>query len=427
MSRFELGGKGDPIPLEALPDAFTTDAAPLLLRLEDGVDFIPAVYTSFGFTHYEAWCIGASGGRGGEAREKALFTITYKFETVPSSLWNSFIEVNRYYYGDEVFVGNGTPGYPYGGYMPIREYVELLYPEHQYQVQTYSAPVLKDPIAWGGGAGGGGLHVTSGRLEDLPEAVPVYVGQVGADGNLGHKLSSGSAIPNPLAYLANPIPPAGGPFWNWQARYPLPNPSFLPPQAGADGGVSSFGDVCVASGGKGGRSAVKWVSGQLIIDGVGGEGGIGGQSAAGGGALGGTTEADAPDGTWDGEIGQGGGGGRGGAFSSEFFWDALNQTWHGRGEKRNPGNGGQGSFSYADTSVFGARQRKQPPITVSGEPSLMHTGVVLTPGDSAPPITYSVLPGSGGGARAKGLPFGSYAVTYSPNGLVLLRLYKVIE
>lgn len=73
--------------------------------------------------------------------------------------------------------------------------------------------------------------------------------------------------------------------------------------------------------------------------------------------------------------------------------------------------GGQGSFSYINTKVYGPRQMPSSYVkTQSG---------LLVP-------THIVVPGSGGGARAPGKRYyGSRAVGFKPEGLVLLRLMKL--
>jgi collagen type III alpha len=171
--------------------------------------------------------------------------------------------------------------------------------------------------AWsnGGGGGGGGLHIVTGLLVALPALVEVVIGAAGADG--ADEPNVGKADPS------------------WHA-----------PLDGEDGGASTFnGETCKASGGKGGEGTkqgidVVWLgvgpasSTFYRPGGRGGAGGIGGQVEAGGGAAGAGTiftdpgpgphaREDGPqywsrpqgsDGSWDGTIGQGGGGGDGGTY-----------------------------------------------------------------------------------------------------------------
>lgn len=69
-------------------------------------------------------------------------------------------------------------------------------------------------------------------------------------------------------------------------------------------------------------------------------------------------------------------------------------------------NGGQGSFAYADPSVVGNRGQR-----------------TTTPQSSG----YPVLPGGGGGAKPTPVTkFGGYATGFSPNGIVLVRLFKIV-
>lgn len=82
---------------------------------------------------------------------------------------------------------------------------------------------------------------------------------------------------------------------------------------------------------------------------------------------------------------------------------------------RRASSGGRGSFSYADTSVFGARQLRS-----------THPAAVWRPGTPTPEVPQIVVAGGGGGGRANhSLPFGSYAPGFSPHGVVLIRLTRV--
>lgn len=269
--RFQLKGHGNPIPAEALPDANAGGAQPpFVLNLADGAIFIPDGYIALGFTHYEVWCIGAAGGRGGPAAGRAGIGADGS--------------------GPSEYLGASWPSYMVGSI------------QHWHDPFLPSEAVLEDSGGVGAG-GGGGLHVVSGLLVDLPDACPVVVGQAGADAPIGQ-----NASPDPM----EAVPP----FFNPENQvYDEPHELFYPPVAGGDGGASSFGgDICQASGGKGGRPSQVWVDDTLWIDGQGGEGGSGGQSAAGGGGAGSDTEDPGQEGTWDGTIGKGGGGGRGGLY-----------------------------------------------------------------------------------------------------------------
>jgi hypothetical protein len=90
---------------------------------------------------------------------------------------------------------------------------------------------------------------------------------------------------------------------------------------------------------------------------------------------------------------------------------------------RQGSSGGQGSFSYADTSVYGARQPRFFPIYEYYRYDTA-TGLIL----STTRMTGSdpIGAGGGGGARVNQLKgYGSKAPGYSPHGLVLIRLFRV--
>lgn len=361
MSRIELGGFGDPIPLEALVDLSLDDTFPsLVFNLPDGSPFDKTDYAGVGYTHYEAWCIGAAGGRAGRLRHR---------DALVSAITSQ-----------------------------------------------------------GGGGGGGGLHHVSGLLSDLLTLTPVVVGVAGADG------ADGADTVN-------------------EATEQPGNP-------GSDGGYSAFGSVCEASGGKGGLVTGARYGGttvpipggsyyvwrlQLRPGGDGGEGGIGGQTVPGGGAAGGSHmvhfvpgftglqtrgyyDLIAPVlGSWDGEsIGEGGGGGRGGthtilsshippradpsvswgaAWPPDVYANHETNLWYATA-------GAKGSFNFADTSHYGNGQ----PASLS-EPILID--VLTTPG-------RLIVPGGGGGGRVNEmLRYGSFATGFSPNGCVVIRLFRV--
>lgn len=258
--QIRLAGDGDKIPLEALPDFEQTNA--LTLVLPDGYIFNKADFIALGYENYEVICIGGAGGRGGKSSFSAA-------------------------------------GFTY----------------HTFFTQ-------------GGSGGGGGLHVVAGALADLPDSCAVVVGAAGVDG-LDGVYSSG-------AY--------GGSDGHGTLDRGDP---------GTDGAASTFGaTICRASGGKGGGAppannnkaarsgndalrevwdGTQWI-GDVRAGGDGGQGGKGGQTTAGGGGNGGKslpggyssasgshantpqTLSDPENGGWDGTIGEGGGGGRGGTF-----------------------------------------------------------------------------------------------------------------
>lgn len=86
---------------------------------------------------------------------------------------------------------------------------------------------------------------------------------------------------------------------------------------------------------------------------------------------------------------------------------------------RGAGNGGRGSFSYADTTVYGPRGTR---ITVAipiGNPIM---------GGHSGSFPGALVPGGGGGAKAnrkKELLRGSRAVGAGPHGIVIIRLTRV--
>lgn len=332
--RVSLNGYGDAIP-ESYFDAGLEPDTSLGIFLEDGVPFEKADYVALGYTHFQAWCVGAAGGKGGSIL---------------------------------------------GGLN------------------------LVDSL--GGAGGGGGLHRVAGLLADLPDSCPVVIGQAGADGVNG-----------------------SDDRWPWLFESWDPDPSYVYPTSGEDGDFSSFNDdLCRASGGKGGgptqappdppagTSLDDWDLYAALVNtarlgGVGGQGGCGDQTGAGGGGLGGSvvrpgfgllTYTPAHDGTWDGVIGKGGGGGSGG----HIHMTAPGTLGPGWSELQKAGNGGNGSFSYRDTSVYGSREKAH----------------------ATPPIGHNevIFPGSGGGARVNKLSrYGSRAPGADPNGAVFIRLIIV--
>jgi hypothetical protein len=194
---------------------------------------------------------------------------------------------------------------------------------------------------WGGAGGGGGLHIVKGRLLDLPAEVPVVIGQPGSEG--------------------------------------------IDVDAG-DGEASQFGEIAMASGGKGGKAGPPFQNlryrtqvGQIRTEhptggGSGGDGGKGGQIVAGGGGRGarfiqpippadivngvgtGYHSFESEDGKWDGDIGEGGGGGMGGVWlTDDSYYAMLNNR---AAYAVHPSStGARGSFSRSDTSRFMDGQR----------------------------------------------------------------------
>lgn len=397
--RVELKGEGDSIPIIALPDPnLSSDVPPQSFLLETG-EFLKADYVSLGYTNYEVMCIGAAGGKGGD----------------------------------------------------VPHYVNWSH---------------------GGGGGGGGLHHVGGLLADLPDVVPVVVGQPGADGidgnnstiytpahskglpdedfpnedlsivdtgerplmRGGHTYITAAGVMVPPYVMVNnytgevvPPYPAVVPDRIPYVLYPnivaSPfGPAYVAPQDGGDGGHSAFGAVCKASGGKGGKKSLIFVlyntqygGLQNIPGGDGGDGGVGNSDIPGGGAAGGKTiltyDPAHPgkvtgislvlpeDGGWNGVIGEGGGGGRGGTL----YQNPIITAGHTDPPVIHPaGNGGQGSFNFGDPSVFGPKQNRQNDL---GKP---------------------IVPGAGGGARVgPALIFGGRSVGAKPEGAVWIRLTRV--
>ncbi len=122
--------------------------------------------------------------------------------------------------------------------------------------------------------------------------------------------------------------------------------------------------------------------------------GAGNSSVAGGGGAGSVADLiKGSDGTWDGDIGKGGGGGRAG-YANTFI--DVGSGIPAPNTYKAASAGGQGSYSFADSTVFGARGW---------------------------PIDYEA--GSGGGAKIGSLQYGSHALGYDPNGAVIIRLTKI--
>lgn len=331
--RLELGGHEGPIPNIALPDLKLSVDMPIQsLVLVDGSNFEKAGWVTLGYTHYEVWCVGAAGGMGGEAAGGYIpDPPTITFETYPDDLWAAMKAdyVRGYQMSGSYYVSYVDSNDNLNPYKTVTwgEWFELQNPTHRAQIQHHQDPfsISAESPAVGGGGGGGGLHVISGELFDLPDSIPVTVGVAGNDALPGQIHSPNpfdpyAEITNLLAegYDAHPSVYNNQRFrydrMVFENRYPPleERPLLLPPQPGEDGGHSAFGDIAMASGGKGGGPALVWVDGHRFFAAHGGEGGSGGRIEAGGGALGSTSGLPGKDGTWNGEIGTGGGGGRGG-------------------------------------------------------------------------------------------------------------------
>lgn len=461
MTRIHLNEHGFPIPTQAMPEGLLSEdeIPPVTLVLEDGQNFAKQDFAGLGYTHYEVWCIGAAGGLGGEEAAVIRWHVDITHEAMPVTEWDAWL-------AEELRRGTFTypPGYHFGlsdpvtGEMISLTHEELLIYQHPgrvFTVFTYHDPyALKGSNVQGGAGGGGGLHRVSGLLADLDDLTPVIVGQVGADAEPGQGYVDGLYDPSPHSYAYYPAPYTGsyGPeqhIYGWfTQRYPNV-PTLLPPQPGEDGGASSFGDIAQASGGKGGAGATEWIGGVKFFGGYGGEGGSGDRTEAGGGGVGSTSsDKNGKDGTWNGTIGKGGGGGRGGRVYSSAYQPGVAYAPYGHIPVPGDGslmhqmanqpykppvvkdatNGGQGSFSYGDTSVYGQRQFKSKSSTYLriydyNESSPNYSELVS---ETPRPTTYSIVPGGGGGAKAPGKRWhGSKALGCSPNGTVIIKVFKI--
>jgi hypothetical protein len=343
MSHIEFGGYGTPMPDIAIPDPHVSDHLPtqVLELTEEGFD--KTDWVALGYTNYEVWCVGAAGGLGGGIFEDSdvHWAIKDFVESATTTVWNNHLAqmaagdayLGKNYYTDYYttiysqtpmampagYISRLVPGSPgwLGAYaydVTHHQADEAYNPTHLLPVQQFVSEFTRQSgYAFGGAGGGGGLHVVSGLLEDLDDVTEVVIGMFGTDAPPGHIHSNGLWTPSP------PIIAAPTSDYSWYVRSSVSPQIFSPPGYGGDGGASSFGDVAVASGGKGGHPATQWLSGALYLDGAGGEGGLGGRSAAGGGGAGGDAMTadkqynhyDGYDGSWDGTVGGGGGGGRG--------------------------------------------------------------------------------------------------------------------
>lgn len=478
--RVELGGLGDPIPTEAFPVGDDGGKLPqLALMLEDGQVFVPGDYISLGYTHYEVWVVGAAGGQGGNADDLVKWDIETSTESIPDEVWIPYyndILANKTQYAEFLsqWLGYGvdpaesgwpTPysaGGPGASSWPMRDmrhphpkdpspgsfvpgwqnFIDWAHPGRLWTVKHYSNPrVVTHNPQFGGGGGGGGFQRVSGILTDLPEEIDVAVGQAGVNAPFGQNEVNGPMDWGP------PVTDQGQPGgnnkehggldgWSWAHRYPDPKPMLYPPSAGGDGGHSAFGDIAKASGGKGGGPAIQW---SATAEGVpvaqltasGGRGGIGGSDVAGGGGLGAFSLAQIPpdgsDGQWnkDTEIGQGGGGSRGGQppVLELVNYGMVGERWTRIRDVMYSSGGGRGSFSYDDTSVYGPRDNGD---TVYAAIAFHFGGHSQVGSYNDNYWVYGVVPAIAGGGGSVKLPgkrfFGSQAPSYNRNGAVLLRL-----
>lgn len=99
------------------------------------------------------------------------------------------------------------------------------------------------------------------------------------------------------------------------------------------------------------------------------------------------------------------------------------EKFHPYSFERQGSRGANGSFSYADTSVYGPGTGPTYPLHflrtyASDEPRILETRLYQA--------LHVLVPGVGGGARInKKSGFGSYAPGYNPNGAVFIRVFKV--
>lgn len=450
-----LGGKGIPREEFAIVGIGESSGAPAILLLEDGEVFTPEDYISLGYTNYEAWCVGASGGRGGDAVDAVEWRTMKTQEVMPSDIWADLVNEYVLIAGSSTYQYFGTS--PLGTTMPpagvhswtvggssiswslypeglawlqnpgqIADIIHYLEPKMFYRTNPYRAGHEYFPFGAndfssryiGGGGGGGGMHVAHGLLSDLPAALSIEVGQQGADGAPGQAKQPAPLDPSP-AWLAVWYPRMSQARWDFLHRFPNGHPTIGAPAEGSPGGASSFGDIAKASGGKGGKPAIQWAGSTRQQYAYGGQGGIGGTDVPGGGADGATTSSSpGKDGGWDGSVGKGGGGGRGGIS--------------GRGGSGGlpavppvlATEGGRGSLNFADTSVYGARG----PLGTYSQLLFDYnpvTGDLIAVVESL--IESQLNPGSGGGARIPGnRKYGSRAQGYSHDGAVLVRLTKLV-
>lgn len=433
MPRIEFDGEGVPIPTIALPPfGSDTDLPPTVLTFTENADFSVSDYIGLGFTHYEAWCVGGAGGRGGDSSSQVVWVYERVQRPVPQDVWDLHLELFRIQ--DFFTAGEWDHVYGYGGglMMTAAQAEEHFNPNHLLFFQTYNQALLAPMIeAMGGAGGGGGFHKVAGVLADLPGSVPIVVGKAGADSGYGQTHQNGFWIPDiPLTFLdtAQPYPrnrlnELYNYFTAYLNTYPLPHAAFLPPLPGEDGGASSFGDVAQASGGEGGAAGKVWNGSAFVVRGEGGDGGVGGRVIAGGGGAGSVAEGvNGSDGIWhpDTGVGAGGGGGKGGLPSvttgDPRFSNYVTVTHLATA-------GGRGAYSFGDTSIYGQRQFRQSWTYLKPVIPLGAGTYTLVPTTDANAL---VIPGGGGGARPLGnLKVGSKATGYSPNGVVVLRLTKI--
>lgn len=492
MPRIEFDGEGLPIPTIALPPfGSDSDLSPTVLTFTEDADFSVVDYMALGFTHFEAWCVGAAGGRGGDSTyaDQTLnpapeqFQFVYAVEEVnrpvPLSVWNLALEaesyddyaqqasdnfhglgpapvLNRVYHPEDYrwsFIIQSLIWPTWPGSSPAwvdawsgtyKDAVNLSNPNRLLRFRTIRQIAIQPSNSgMGGGGGGGGLHKVVGALSDLSSVEPIVVGKVGADAGYGQVRSPGIFEPTIAGadfsyWTGSPIPPytarqaeLAAYFVAYLNSYPLPHVSYFDPQPGENGGTSSFGDVCQASGGEGGAPGRIWdaATSKFILKGEGGDGGVGGSLVAGGGGAGSVAEGvNGFDGIWHPEtgIGGGGGGGKGGRASEGGLVGGGLLGSSSPVINHLATAGGQGSYSFADTSVYGARQFRQAWVYVQKLNVFangLRTGVFT---EELHTTTQLIIPGTGGGARPfPNMKYGGRGSGFSPDGIVILRLTQI--
>jgi hypothetical protein len=208
------------MPDIAIPDPHLSDHLPTQV-LELTEDFAKADWMALGYTHYEVWCIGAAGGLGGGVLSDPIWATKFYLLSAPSDIWAGHLAalvqgdayLGKKFYSDYYttifssvplsmphgYLSLASPATGYtGGYAyDVTHYQaeEHYNPSHLLGVQEYMSVFARQTgDAFGGAGGGGGLHVVSGELEDLPEVCEVVVGQVGTDGDPGQIKANGCGL-----------------------------------------------------------------------------------------------------------------------------------------------------------------------------------------------------------------------------------------
>lgn len=422
--RIGLSGQGDPIPTD--PFSTDDDGDALSFYLNDGDSWEPGPLIADGRTQFQVWCVGASGGYGGPIDGGVVWAQSLATDTMDTDMWDNHVHLFEYYYNHLGL--SPVKSIPGNSSATLRQWLQYHNPTHSFNRKTWWRSYLKAYLNRGPGApGGGGLQVVTGDLIDLPESVAVVVGSAGADAPVGQTEVNGLWTPvlgviDLTTWTDSPFDAQGehALVEGWpNSSYPLAlaaynelkdwgnifpeTVSFPVPEVGEDGGPSSFGDICSASGGKGGAPAEVWSGSAFVVDSSGGDGGVGDSVVAGGGGAGSeSTTENGADGTFASEIGQGGGGGH-----SSNFHDGT--------------DGGKGSYSSSALGIFGERGVKDylaVPYPNAFDPDTGEPTHYLSPRS-----TKKIWPGAGGGVRVHGDgKYGSRAEGYDPDGAVFIRV-----